>query len=228
MVQFMSMTRKDREKQAREEEIVDAAMKIFGEKGFEGASMDEIAQEAEFTKRTLYQYFESKEELFYAAAHKGFLMLIAYLECTSKPEASGYDRLVQGSFGYYRFYKECPQIMRLIGEIGAVKKRTGPTSPRLAELMKTDNHLFQWVIDGIREGIADGSIRKEVDPALTAFGIIFLMTGFFNQLSATGETFMQHFSIDAEAFCTHSMNLLFGSIQAGSESRVKEDTHAPA
>ena len=210
----MSMTRKDRERLTREEEIVDAAMKIFGEKGFDGASMDEIALEAEFTKRTLYQYFESKEELFYAAAHKGFKMLIAYLECTSKPDASGYERLVQGSFGYYRFYKECPQIMRLIGEIGAVKKRTGPSSPRLAELMKTDNHLFQWVTEGVSAGISDGSIRKDLDPANTTFSIIFLMTGFFNQLSATGTTFMEHFSIDPETFCRDSMNLLFGSLRA--------------
>lgn len=50
----------------RERRILDAALKIFSEKGFVGASMDDIAAEAGLTKPTLYQYFPSKDELFTA------------------------------------------------------------------------------------------------------------------------------------------------------------------
>ena len=50
----------------RERRILDAALKIFSEKGFVSASMDDIAAEAELTKPTLYQYFPSKDELFTA------------------------------------------------------------------------------------------------------------------------------------------------------------------
>jgi AcrR family transcriptional regulator len=50
----------------RERRILDAALKIFSEKGFVGASMDEIASEAGISKPTLYQYFPSKDELFTA------------------------------------------------------------------------------------------------------------------------------------------------------------------
>jgi AcrR family transcriptional regulator len=50
----------------RERRILDAALKIFSEKGFVGASMDDIAAEAEISKPTLYQYFSSKDELFTA------------------------------------------------------------------------------------------------------------------------------------------------------------------
>jgi AcrR family transcriptional regulator len=50
----------------RERRILDAALTIFSEKGYVGASMDEIAAEAGLTKPTLYQYFPSKDELFTA------------------------------------------------------------------------------------------------------------------------------------------------------------------
>lgn len=50
----------------RERRILDAALKIFSEKGFVSASMDDIAAEAGLTKPTLYQYFPSKDELFTA------------------------------------------------------------------------------------------------------------------------------------------------------------------
>jgi AcrR family transcriptional regulator len=50
----------------REQRILDAALVIFSERGFVGASMDDIAAEAGISKPTLYQYFPSKDELFSA------------------------------------------------------------------------------------------------------------------------------------------------------------------
>lgn len=49
-----NLTRREREKLIREEEILSAAEKIFCEKGYDSASMDEIAIVAQFTKRTIY------------------------------------------------------------------------------------------------------------------------------------------------------------------------------
>ena len=46
--------------------IIRAALLMFGEKGFDGASMDMIARQIGYSKATLYQYFENKEELFSA------------------------------------------------------------------------------------------------------------------------------------------------------------------
>ncbi|MCD8153078.1 MAG: TetR/AcrR family transcriptional regulator; helix-turn-helix transcriptional regulator, partial [Clostridiales bacterium] len=47
-------------------EIIRAALIMFGEKGFDGTSMDAIAKQIGYSKATLYQYFENKEELFSA------------------------------------------------------------------------------------------------------------------------------------------------------------------
>ncbi len=48
----------------RPDQIIQAALKVFGNKGFQSATMDEIAEEAGITKGTIYLYFPSKEELF--------------------------------------------------------------------------------------------------------------------------------------------------------------------
>lgn len=45
-------------------QIIEAAVAEFQEKGFAAASMDRISAQAEVSKRTLYKYFESKENLF--------------------------------------------------------------------------------------------------------------------------------------------------------------------
>ena len=53
-----------RRKDARPQEILDAALTVFAEKGFAGARMDDVAARAGVTKGTIYLYFPSKEELF--------------------------------------------------------------------------------------------------------------------------------------------------------------------
>ena len=56
--------RKEREKKMRRQQIMDAAKKVFAAKGFGGATMENIAEEAEFSPATLYLYFKNKDELF--------------------------------------------------------------------------------------------------------------------------------------------------------------------
>ncbi len=56
-------SRKELEKLQRKREILNAAKACFLEKGYQNTTLDEIAQRAEFGKGTIYNYFESKEEL---------------------------------------------------------------------------------------------------------------------------------------------------------------------
>lgn len=56
--------RKEREKERRRQQIVVAAKRVFSEKGFNKATMEDIAKEAELSPGTLYLYFKNKEELY--------------------------------------------------------------------------------------------------------------------------------------------------------------------
>lgn len=54
----------------KRETIIVAAVQIFIEEGFDNASMDRIAERANASKRTVYNHFPSKEELFQAVTAK--------------------------------------------------------------------------------------------------------------------------------------------------------------
>jgi AcrR family transcriptional regulator len=56
--------RKEREKERRRQQIIVAAKRVFTEKGFNRATMEDIAKEAELSPGTLYLYFKNKEELY--------------------------------------------------------------------------------------------------------------------------------------------------------------------
>ena len=91
-----SLPRKERERQARRLEIVRAARSVFAEKGFDKATLEEIAERAEFGKGTVYNYFDSKESLFAAAMDDLFDDVQGIAEAVSQPK-----RPVRESFEVY-------------------------------------------------------------------------------------------------------------------------------
>lgn len=66
------LSRREREKALHRQQIMDAAIKVFAEKGFHAATLEEIAQEAEFSKGALYLYFSNKEDLMYSILEDAF------------------------------------------------------------------------------------------------------------------------------------------------------------
>jgi AcrR family transcriptional regulator len=58
-----SLKRRDREKAAHRREILEAAERVFAQKGFDRATVENIAREAEFSVGALYNFFQNKEDL---------------------------------------------------------------------------------------------------------------------------------------------------------------------
>lgn len=65
-MQSKKIPRREREKARQRQEMLDAALSLFAEKGYHNVSMHEIAREAEFAIGTLYQFFKNKEDLYRA------------------------------------------------------------------------------------------------------------------------------------------------------------------
>lgn len=68
--------RRTRRPEARPEELIDAALAVFGERGFRAASLDEVARRAGVSKGTVYLYFASKDDLFRAVVERKIVVLL--------------------------------------------------------------------------------------------------------------------------------------------------------
>lgn len=211
------LTRQERERQTRENEIVQAAESIFNEKGYHNASMDEIAEKAQFTKRTLYQYFKSKEDLYFAVVVQGHQKLFRFLQSGLERGGNGFEKISEACAEYLRFYQQFPDFIRLLNYLGYVKSKADPT-PRREELEESEQSVFQAVAAAVEEGKDDGSIKPEAEAEMTAYSLVYLVTGFFNQFSLTGKTFTQHLGLEPEKFIAYSLNLLLDSIRSPKEA----------
>jgi AcrR family transcriptional regulator len=70
-------TPRQRRKETRPQELLEAALALFVEKGFAATRAEEVAQHAGVSKGTLYLYYPSKEELFKAVVRHNVVSLIA-------------------------------------------------------------------------------------------------------------------------------------------------------
>src|SRR5215472_7603506 len=77
-----------------EERILDAARKVFLERGFEGASIDQIAEAARSGKPTIYARFANKRALFNAVATRDVVSRIEQVEIDMPTAGTANERLV--------------------------------------------------------------------------------------------------------------------------------------
>ena len=98
--------RKEREKERRRQQIIVAAKRVFSEKGFNKATMEDIAQEAELSPGTLYLYFKNKEELYASLSLRILQYLHIRVEHVNKEDLNPeqkLDALIEAMYDVYAF-----------------------------------------------------------------------------------------------------------------------------
>jgi AcrR family transcriptional regulator len=86
------LTRERRRQQTRDV-LVEAATEVFARRGFEGASLEEIAETAGFTRGAIYKHFAGKEELFFEVTDASNHRVIEAFRAVAptSPESSEWD-----------------------------------------------------------------------------------------------------------------------------------------
>jgi AcrR family transcriptional regulator len=146
---------------ARKEQILKAAEMVFAEKGFQQATISEIAREAQVSDATIYEYFPTKEELLFSIpfeiTRKGKKDLLSHLNLIRGAS----NKLRAVIYWYLRFFSHNPDYASVVMLILKSNR----------EFLKTDTYqvVREWArlfIDIVKEGIDAGEFREDIDPYL--------------------------------------------------------------
>ena len=154
------MTDKNKPK-TRKDRIMDAALRIFAEKGFQNATITEISKEAGVSEATIYEYFGTKEDLLFAIPEK---ITNESLEKSTKviPYIKGVEGKIRAILLFYvQLYQSNPHYSALVLLQLMSNKRFRQT-PAHAAIRRSAHAL----LDCIKEGIEDGSFKKDSNPYL--------------------------------------------------------------
>src|SRR5262245_51077580 len=93
-------TRREREREERRHQILEAAANVFKSKGFAAATMDDVAAAAELSKGTLYLYFKSKDDLYLALSAVKLVQIADAFRVIAASGGSGIDQLERMLLAY--------------------------------------------------------------------------------------------------------------------------------
>ncbi len=201
--------RKEREKQQRRNDIIDSAEKLFFSKGIETTTMDEVAEEAEYSKGTLYLYFKNKDDLYGAINARGLEQLTKMFREARKKGKNGHEQVRQIGEAYHHFFHDYHNYFNMMLTCGS-----RPTEPDLEnEDDKWGNLAIQEVAQAVATGIEDGTIRSDLDPLSTAITLWGQSTGILQIVHSHGSFFHEHYKINNEQLIQSAMALITNALE---------------
>src|SRR3954470_9856867 len=117
--QFDRTARKARTRAA----LLDAAARVYARRGFDGATLDEVADEAGFTKGAVYAHFGSKDNLLLALMEEYVAAEVAEQVALFDRSETTWKRPLAGSDQWMRELEERPDLFRLLIEFWVASQR---------------------------------------------------------------------------------------------------------
>ena len=175
----------------RERQMLDAAVKVFSNRGFHAASMDEIAEVAGISKPMVYAYLGTKEELFLACLQREATHLMEAVAAGVRPTARPDEQLWNGLRAFFAFvgahrdgwrvlYRQARSEPHFAGELAGMRARIVEVVAGLLEdacaageariPARPDDFLaMAYAYVGAAESLADWlADHEEEDPEQTA------------------------------------------------------------
>jgi len=154
--------------------LLDAAVRVFAQKGFHTSRVGDIAEEAGVAHGLLYHYFSSKDEVLETIFRENWGVLVERLNGVEESDESASDQLRHVAAIVLRTWRHQPDVVRvLVREIA----RSPEVQERIGELVKPIEAIRRI----IERGRESGEFRADLDPALAAVvfygGIDELLTG---------------------------------------------------
>ena len=109
--------RRERERQATRQSILQAALEIASEEGWASVTMRRLAERIEYSPSAIYKYFADKEAILLALLHQGFQQQLATLEHISAQAQSPPTRLLQIARAYWDFAWRHPTLYQLMFDL---------------------------------------------------------------------------------------------------------------
>ena len=145
------------------EKLIDVARQLFAKKGLDDTTMNDIAIASGKGRRTLYTYFKSKDDVFYAVVEEEMRRMGERLKLVASKDLEPEDKLVQLVYTHLSLIKEVvmrngnlrAEFFRNIWLVEKVRKKFDQTEVDL---------ITQIIMQGIRQGKFDvTNIRLSVD-----------------------------------------------------------------
>jgi AcrR family transcriptional regulator len=215
-----------RERQRRR--ILDAAKALFDERGIDRTTMAEVMSASGLRASTLYEYFSKKDDIVWAI----FSEMLEEDSESAKKSVDGATTGLAKIIGLLQYMAD--QLLnqrakvRFMAQFDAMYARDWPVARLLTLEGQLNVQGFEVFRKLIREGIADGSLRSDLDPDLTLHAVINAVIGAQRRLASLGTKVELEYGQSIDRLFGEMIRIIEFGLRAteqpkttGSASRVK-------
>ncbi|MBO6522715.1 MAG: TetR/AcrR family transcriptional regulator [Balneolaceae bacterium] len=211
--------RKERERELKRSMMLEAAEALIREKGLEHLNMDEVAERAEVSKGSLYQYFNNKTDLVLGICHKASIMMNTMTAKVLTEDKTGLEMVYQIGINYLKFAGEHPEFYRAMRFLENYKDTDqAKNSEYLSMCGQNRQESFRVMVRAIQIGMQDGSINSSYNPEELALLLWSTSHGVVNMayMHQNAEHFklLDHLGIDLETIFNGYMKLIGQGMEA--------------
>ena len=141
--------------------LTDVALRVFAERGYDGASMDDVARAAGITKASIYHHVSGKEALLERGLGRALDALFAILDEPAARDGRAVDRL------RHIVERVADTTMQLLPELTVLFRIHGASKSErdAVERRRTFDRLVTGII---AQAQRDGDVRRDLEPRLVA------------------------------------------------------------
>ena len=179
MTKSSATKKEDVLREFRVREILDAACRVVARHGFQGATVERVAEEAEIAKGTIYLYFQNKDGLFTAAVEQGMQNFTSQLRAQVAEALTPIEklqRLIEVSLQLSDTYRDFFKTLLLERNFLAAS----PNHPEAAHMLDLYLAHIRFMQEIIQDGVRVGIFRSHNVEA-SAFALNEAIRGCFQQ-----------------------------------------------
>ena len=213
------MSGKEQEKilieEHRRKKILEAAERLFLTKGYDNTTMQDVAEEAGYSKGTLYNSFETnelKDALYLAIATKAYELFLNLLKKRMEQVEPGIQQIKEVGLSYYDFIRKYPAYANIFHDVAQKvpnldsKKKEDLDEIEKAYLQKSEE-FGEYFVMILGRAIQSKQIRNDKSPLLIGFMLSNLTNGMMKELMQH-ENDLQKYGIDSDELVNFAFDII--------------------
>lgn len=205
--------RRIREKEQRRSDIIKVAKNLFFTNGYNITTMDDIANEAELSKGTLYLYFKNKEELAFTIIYENIELIKNMIEKAVRHKGTGLEKIKRIARIIPDFYDDHTDFFDFTGNLDYNFSSVPEPDSIGARCSVMVEEIIEIFVTILKEGVEDGSMRSSINVEKTAILYANIVTSLLQRLSVMGKIFNQQRSYEPRELIKQMLLFMIHSLQ---------------
>ncbi len=206
--------RKQEPRAVHRENIALAAQLLFMKKGIESTTMDEIANAANYSKATLYVYFQNKEEIVSVLVLESMKKLRNYINSALEQESTIKEKYRALCYSLVNYYEEFPLYYKMALEKINIDFENELYFYDEEETYNTGEEIMGQIKQFLVIGIKEGVLREDIEVDTTIFAFWGMLSGFIQMTANKKEYIEKGIKISTTALLDNGFNMMYRSIES--------------